>query len=114
MAIKQKDETSGKTIAICKIKASLDNPDLLCNKKLSMPDGSTSTVRHHIRTQHPTQWIQLLNEEKSKAAVATAKQEEANKLLEQMEGDPDEIEEDLTQSQVNCNLKLKTFDTSVI
>jgi hypothetical protein len=99
-AIRQKDEGTGKNIAICKVKIDQANPDLVCNKKLSLPDGSTSTVRHHIKSKHPTQWIQLLNEEKSKTEVANAKQEEANQLLEQMEGDPDEIEEDLTQSQV--------------
>ncbi len=100
LAIKHKDEATGKNVAICKCKVDRANPDLTCNKKLALPDGSTSTVRHHIRTKHPTQWIQLLTEEKDKAAAASAKQEEANKLLEEMEGDPDEIEEDLTQPQV--------------
>ena len=69
-------------------------------QKLTLPDGFTSTVRHHIKSKHPTEWVNLLTEEKSKAVEASAKQDEANKLLEQMEGDPDEIEEDLTQSQV--------------
>ena len=56
--------------------------------------------RHHIKSKHPTDWVNLLTEEKKKAVTANEKQEEANKLLEQMEGDPDELEEVLTQSQV--------------
>jgi hypothetical protein len=53
-----------------------------------------------VRSKHPTEWVTLLREEKTKAAEACAKQEEADKLLEQIEGDPDELEEDLSQPMV--------------
>ena len=99
LAVREKDE-AGKNIAICKVKIDPDNPDLTCNKKLGLPSGSTSLLRHHMKSKHPTEWINLLSEEKKKAVIASEKQEAANKVLQEMEGDPDDIEEDLTQSQV--------------
>ena len=100
LAVRDKDEATGKNFAICKVKIDAANPDLTCNKKIALPSGTTSMLRHHMKSKHPTEWINLLSEEKNKAVIANEKQEKANQLLEQMEGDPDELEEDLTQSQV--------------
>ena len=66
-ALKQRNEEIGKFEAVCKCKVDPANPDLTCNSKLTMPDGSTSSIRHHIRTKHPTEWIRLLTEENTKA-----------------------------------------------
>ena len=103
LAVREKDEATGKNFAICKVKIDAANPDLTCNKKLGLPNGTTSMLRNHIRGKHPAAWINLLAEEKRKAVIDKEKQEEASIILDQMEGDPDEIEEDLTQSQVLYN-----------
>jgi hypothetical protein len=100
-ALKEKNEDTGKFTAICKCKVDPANPDLTCGKKLTMPDGSTSSIRHHIKTRHPQDWVRLLTEEKSKAEQAVAQQLVADQTLAEIEGDPDEIEEDLSQVQVS-------------
>ena len=100
LAVREKDETTGKNIAVCKVKIDAANPDLTCNKKIGLPSGSTSLLRHHMKSKHPTKWVNLLSQEKKRAVTASEKQEEANKVLQEMEGDPDELEEDLTPSQV--------------
>ena len=97
LALKQKNEESGKFEAICNCNVDPANPDLTCNKKLTMPDGSTSSLRQHIKSKHPTEWVQLLTEEKNKAAQASAQQLEADQILQEIEGNPDELKEDLTQ-----------------
>ena len=66
-----------------------------------MPDGSTSSIRHHIKTKHPQDWVRLLTEEKAKAEQAVAQQLVAEQTLADIEGNPDEIEEDLSQVQVS-------------
>ena len=100
LAVREKEEATGKNFAICKVKIDAANPDLTCNKRLGLPSGTTSIIRHHIKSKHPAEWIHLLAAEKDKALIDKEKQEEAVKILDEMEGDPDEIEEDLTQSQV--------------
>ena len=62
-----------------------------------MPDGSTSSIRHHIKSKYPTDWVRLLTEEKSEAEQAVAQQLVAEQTLADLEGNPDEIEEDLSQ-----------------
>ena len=100
-ALKEKNEDTGKFTAICKCKVDPANPDLTCGKKLTMPDGSTSSIRHHIKTKHPQDWVRLLTEEKAKAEQAVAQQLVAEQTLADIEGNPDEIEEDLSQVQVS-------------
>ena len=56
----------------------------------------TSSIRHYIRKKHPLDWVRLKTEEKTKAETATALQSEADRVLAELEGDPDELE-DLTQ-----------------
>ena len=101
-ALKQKNEATGKFEAICKCKVDPQNPDLTCNKALTMPNGSTSSIQHHIRTKHPKEWIRLLTEEKTKAEQATAQQLEADRVLADLEGNPDELEDDLSRVTINC------------
>ena len=60
--------------------------------------GSTSGLRNHIKGKHPNDWAKVLQAEKEKAERDAANKEEAQKLQEEMEGDADEIEEDLTQT----------------
>ena len=96
-AVKEKNEETGKFTATCKIKVDPANPDLTCNKKLTMPDGSTSSIRYHIQSQHPQDWVRLVTEEKAKAEQAVAQQLVAEQTLAAIEGNPDEIEEDLSQ-----------------
>ena len=65
---------------------------------LALTGSSTSSLRHHIRTKHPRDWAKVVEAEKSKAEQDAANKAEAKKLQEEMEGDPDEDEEDLTPS----------------
>ncbi len=60
--------------------------------------GSTSSLRNHIKGKHPSDWAKVLNAEKDKAEREAANKEEAAKLQEEMEGDPDDVEEDLSQT----------------
>ena len=55
-------------------------------------------MRNHIKGKHPNDWARVLQAEKEKAEREAANKEEAQKLQEEMEGDPDDIEEDLTQT----------------
>ena len=45
LAVREKDEATGKNIAVCKVKIDADNPDLTCNKQIGLPGGSTSLLR---------------------------------------------------------------------
>ena len=61
-----------------------------------MTGSSTSSLRHHIRSKHPRDWAKVIEAEKAKAEQDAANKAEAKKLQEEMEGDPDDDEEDLT------------------
>ncbi len=61
-----------------------------------MTGSSTSSLRHHIKTKHPRDWARVIEAEKAKAELEAANKAEAKKLQEDMEGDPEEEEEDLT------------------
>jgi hypothetical protein len=62
----------------------------------ALTGSSTSSLRHHIRSKHPRDWVKVLEAEKAKAEQDAANKAEAKKLQEDMEGDPEEEEEDLT------------------
>ncbi len=55
-------------------------------------------MRNHIKGKHPSDWAKVINAEKEKAEKEAANKEEAQKLQEELEGDPDDVEEDLTQT----------------
>ncbi len=62
-----------------------------------MTKGSTSSLRNHIKGKHPADWARVLIADKETAERDAANKEEAQKLQEEIEGDPDDLEEDLTQ-----------------
>ncbi len=62
-----------------------------------MTKGSTSSLRHHIKAKHPADGAKVITAEKEKAERDAANKEEAQRLQEEIEGDPDDLEEDLTQ-----------------
>jgi hypothetical protein len=62
----------------------------------ALTGSSTSSLRHHIRSKHPRDWAKVIEAEKVKAEQDAANKAEAKKLQEEMEGDPDDDEEDLT------------------
>jgi len=55
-------------------------------------------LRNHIKGKHPADWEKVLTAEKEKAEREAANKEEAQKLQEEIEGDPEDLEDDLTQT----------------
>ncbi len=69
---------------------------LFCFVFTALTGSSTSSLRHHIRSKHPRDWAKVIEAEKAKAEQDAANKAEAKKLQEEMEGDPEEEEENLT------------------
>ena len=85
-----------KSSCICKCKVDKNNPVIVCNKKLVLTQGSTSSLRHHIKAHHPSDWTRLVQLESERADRAASDKAELAKVISEAEGSNEEEEEDLT------------------
>jgi hypothetical protein len=90
--VKGKNKVSAK----CQCKMVADDPTIICNKVLAMPDGSTSTIRHHIKEKHRVEYAKILKLERERDQAKSESAKELDSLVEDLEGHPDEPEEDLS------------------
>ena len=91
------DPLTKKAHCICKCKVDKDDPTVTCNKKLALTQGSTSSLRHHIRSNHPSDWARVIQMETDKANRTAANKNELIQVIAQAEGSIDEEEEDLAR-----------------
>jgi hypothetical protein len=90
--IKGKNKVSAK----CLCRMDMDDPTITCNKVMCLTDGSTTTLRHHIKDKHPAEYARILQRERERIAEKSEAAQELDKFIADVEGDPDEPEEDLS------------------
>ena len=64
--------TTGKSTCICKCKVDQNDPTIVCGKRLQLTQASTSSLRHHIKSQHPLEWARVIKAEAEKAEKTAA------------------------------------------
>ncbi len=84
-----------KSHCICKCQVDKNDPTILCNKKLLLTSGSTTSLRHHIKANHPSDWAKVLKMESEKAEKAASNKAELVQIIAEAEGSIDDGEEDL-------------------
>jgi hypothetical protein len=72
-----------------------NDPTITCNKVLVLTDSSTTTLRNHIKDKHPLEFGQLLVRERERKEGLAERDRELGEIISQVEGDPDEPEEEL-------------------
>ena len=98
--IKGKPKVSAK--CLCKM---FEDQAITCNKVMILTDASTTSLRHHIKEQHPAEYAKMLVREKERRDAQATRDEELGDVLAEIEGDPDEPEEDLSQAAATPGLK---------
>ena len=63
---------TGKSTCICKCKVDPNDPTIVCGKRLQLTQASTSSIRHHIKSQHPLDWAKVIKVEAQKAEKTAA------------------------------------------
>ena len=72
-----------------------NDPTKVCNKKLKLCQGSTSTLRNHIKGKHVRDWTKILDLEKEKSDKDAAQKEELRDAYAEREGTLSEEEQEL-------------------
>jgi len=72
-----------------------NDPTIVCGKRLQLTQASTSSLRHHIKSQHPLDWAKIIKMEADKAEKAAANEVTLAQVIAQQEGSIEEEEEDL-------------------
>ncbi len=67
LAERHLNPTTGKSTCICKCKVDPNDPTIVCGKRLQLTQASTSSLRHHIKSQHPLDWAKVIKAEAEKA-----------------------------------------------
>jgi hypothetical protein len=92
--------------AICKCPVDKQDVTKTCNKKVGLSRGSTSSLRYHIKKQHPTSWAKLIQAEKEK----TERRQQDIRELEEIHQDI-EVESDTQLSESSVSKKRTLNDT---
>ena len=72
LAERHLNPTTGKSTCICKCKVDQNDPTIVCGKRLQLTQASTSSLRHHIKSQHPLEWARVIKAEAEKAEKTAA------------------------------------------
>jgi len=95
LAERHLNPTTGKSTCICKCKVDPNDPTIVCGKKLNLTQSSTSSLRHHIKSQHPLDWAKVIKMESEKSKKTAANKEVLVQVIAEQEGSIEEEEEDL-------------------
>ncbi len=95
LAERHLNPTTGKSTCICKCKVDPNDPTIVCGKKLQLTQASTSSLRHHIKSQHPLDLAKIIKMEAEKATKTAANKITLAQVIAQQEGSIEEEEEDL-------------------
>ena len=95
LAVRICNQATGVSHCICKCKVDPTDPAIVCGKKLQLTQSSTSSLRHHIKSQHPLDWAKIVKMEAEKAEKTAANKVVLAKVIADQEGSIEEEEEDL-------------------
>jgi hypothetical protein len=84
------NSTTLKSTCICKCKVDANDPTIVCGKKLQLTQASTSSLRHHIKSQHPLEWAKVVKLEAERVTKATANKVTLAKVIAEQEGSIEE------------------------
>ncbi len=84
------NSTTLKSTCICKCKVDANDPTIVCGKKLQLIQASTSSLRHHIKSQHPLEWAKVVKLEAERVTKATANKVTLAKVIAEQEGSIEE------------------------
>jgi hypothetical protein len=87
--------TTGTSHCICKCKVDPNDPTTVCGKKLQLTQSSTSSLRHHIKSQHPLDWAKIIKAETEKAEKTFANKVVLSQVIAQQDSSIEDEEEDL-------------------